>query len=758
MTVQLSKDEKIGELLHKALGILAALVTLAFCTIMQNTNVIKELIWWDGLLLLLAVTLLTRVFPTVLAPVFELWQAGRWWRWALGFLFLYFLWGIISLTFTPEAFRGMVLIARNAGYIVMFLFVAGLLRRSQGEISVLEPVLWAATIASLYGILQYFGIDFLRWKYFDRPVGTFGNPNFLADFLVALVPVLAVRELGLRNSRKGLRLPVRTILVTLAILATQSRGGMLGFAMVVWLGVLFVSTGFKHDRGRAKLLVRRALLLTILAGGIFVSLSVNFFPQSFRHLFSTSTIKLRYELWRGSLELVRERPFSGYGLGSFPEVSLILMPRLEPIVHGQRPAHAHSWPVEFMVDGGVTGLLLFTGFLFFLLKGLSEGAKASTSIPGERLLLMAIIAGISGLLVATSVGVWFNWFGGGWIFYLLAGIGAGIASRPAKCTFSIRRKGTIIAGLLVLLFWVGLTVFFVNVFLASHQAFLGKVFMTSNPKIAVRHYERVFQKFPCWQDFRRSYVASLIKVGRLRGAEKVLHNVVSRGHPDAWSAIFMGKIMTARKEYLRAERYLRGAYKLKPDGSTLMLLLDVLDLEGRTTETLRLSERHLEKELYLPLYHRYLKQQHKLGRTRQARDFLRMLASNPPPWAPLKGMAHILRWEAELSSLLGDLIAAKASYQQALKFDPNNYQLWNDYGLTLWDMGRLEAADKAFSRAEKLKPDEIFVRYNRLELALICENYQLAREEIQHLRTLPLPERLRVSINEIMQRFPQLSE
>ena len=135
-----------------------------------------------------------------------------------------------------------------------------------------------------------------------------------------------------------------------------------------------------------------------------------------------------------------------------------------------------------------------------------------------------------------------------------------------------------------------------------------------------------------------------------------------------------------------------------------------------------------------------------------------MLASNPPPWAPLKGMTHILRWEAELSSLLGDLIAAKASYRLALNFDPNNYQLWNDYGLTLWDMGRLEAADKAFSRAEKLKPDEIFVRYNRLELALLCENYQLAREEVQHLRALPLPERLRVSINEIMQRFPQLSE
>ena len=99
MTVQLSKDEKIGKLLHKALGILAALVTLAFCTITQNTNLIKELIWWDGLLLLLAVTLLTRVFPTVLAPVFELWQAGRWWRWALVFLFLYFLWGIISVAF-----------------------------------------------------------------------------------------------------------------------------------------------------------------------------------------------------------------------------------------------------------------------------------------------------------------------------------------------------------------------------------------------------------------------------------------------------------------------------------------------------------------------------------------------------------------------------------------------------------------------------------------------------------------------------------
>src|ERR1019366_2518748 len=49
-------------------------------------------------------------------------------------------------------------------------------------------------IAALYGITQYFGIE-LVWlthlnPYGNRPVSTFGNPNFMSSYLVLVLPVL----------------------------------------------------------------------------------------------------------------------------------------------------------------------------------------------------------------------------------------------------------------------------------------------------------------------------------------------------------------------------------------------------------------------------------------------------------------------------------------------------------------------------------------------------------------------------------------
>ena len=76
--------------------------------------------------------------------------------------------------------------------------------------------------------------------------------------------------------------------------------------------------------------------------------------------------------------------------------------------------------------------------------------------------------------------------------------------------------------------------------------------------------------------------------------------------------------------------------------------------------------------------------------------------------------------------------------------------------MTLWELGHDEQADYAFARAEKLKPDEPFIRYNRLELALVRGDFKTARAEVAALQQLPLPAWLRDALNNIVQKFPQL--
>jgi len=59
-------------------------------------------------------------------------------------------------------------------------------------------------LASVYGILQYFGIELIWPKVLNpfggRCVSTFGNPNFLSTFLILLFPLMFVEYLVGKNT------------------------------------------------------------------------------------------------------------------------------------------------------------------------------------------------------------------------------------------------------------------------------------------------------------------------------------------------------------------------------------------------------------------------------------------------------------------------------------------------------------------------------------------------------------------------------
>jgi len=98
-----------------------------------------------------------------------------------------------------------------------------------------------AIMESVYGVLQYFGLDPLHpggyQSYESNAVGTFGSENALACYLAACVPLaLYLFNIMIDKKIKGLLIPgIGLMLITLAL--TISRGAWLALAM----GMLFLS-------------------------------------------------------------------------------------------------------------------------------------------------------------------------------------------------------------------------------------------------------------------------------------------------------------------------------------------------------------------------------------------------------------------------------------------------------------------------------------------------------------------------------------
>jgi len=122
----------------------------------------------------------------------------------------------------------------------------------------LFSVLGSATIVSIYGVLQHLGIDKHIWvqDVQARVFSTLGQPNWLAAYLVALLP-LTWALTSIKYKASSIKYTLYLILNTvyfLTLLFTRSRSGLVAFAVVdvlFWLILFFSSRRSTKFQGLA---------------------------------------------------------------------------------------------------------------------------------------------------------------------------------------------------------------------------------------------------------------------------------------------------------------------------------------------------------------------------------------------------------------------------------------------------------------------------------------------------------------------------
>ena len=118
-------------------------------------------------------------------------------------------------------------------------FVSNMTKRN--TLYVIRYTLVSACLVSLYGVAEHFGIDKNLWvqDVQNRVFSTLGQPNWLATWLVGLIPI----TWALALKRKPLLFYSLTLLLYLALLFTKSRSGFLGFVaadFIFWTGTFLI--------------------------------------------------------------------------------------------------------------------------------------------------------------------------------------------------------------------------------------------------------------------------------------------------------------------------------------------------------------------------------------------------------------------------------------------------------------------------------------------------------------------------------------
>ncbi|RKD30077.1 polymerase [Thermohalobacter berrensis] len=254
---------------------------------------------------------------------------------------------------------------------------------------ILTTFIFTATIVALYGLYQYkVGVKIddawvdvannpsLRTRIFS----VFGNPNILAEYLIMAIPVsLSFFWVSKKIYKKAI-FSLTTIILTLALILTFSRGGWLGFAFSMFIFVL---------------LIEKRLLLSLIPFGI-----ISFFamPSSILHRIMTignlkdSSNAYRIKVWDITLDIIKDNWISGVGFGYIPFRETFVK-----YIRTMNVYHAHNTYLETMAELGIGGLIVLLILIFINYK-YSILNLMKTEDRYIKVISAGVLAGLSAIL------------------------------------------------------------------------------------------------------------------------------------------------------------------------------------------------------------------------------------------------------------------------------------------------------------------------------------------------------------------------
>jgi O-antigen ligase len=305
------------------------------------------------------------------------------------FAFAFVAWAGVSMVWAFEPSVARTSLSRYALDAVLFPIVLAGVRRRRDAIAVVAAFVLGSLIAAGYGIVHP-GSPMDP----NRLSGAAGDPNDLAAVLVAAIALTAgLFEYARRSPLATLGLATTVALALYAIIRTQSRGGLVGLAVMLFAGCLI------GGPWRRKLI--SVTVLAALIAAYFALLAPGAAGR-----FSKADTSGRSTIWAVAVRVIKANPVAGVGAGDFQQAAPQYLvqpgatPRADLII--DTPKVAHSLYLETTADLGFVGLALFLAMIAASLRCALKAAIGFQAL-GDRVLEVisrSVVIATVGLLAA----------------------------------------------------------------------------------------------------------------------------------------------------------------------------------------------------------------------------------------------------------------------------------------------------------------------------------------------------------------------
>jgi len=383
-------------------------------------------------------------------------------------LSLFFLISLFSVAYSffihPQmklailSFGGRSIVFLFLNCITVFYITIYLVRDEKNLKRLIHIAFIVGTLASLYGILQYKGIELIWPRKIEpfgaRSVSTFGNPNFLASFLILILPVIAGLAIYEKSPLRKLFLGGLFGLNFFGLLVTRTRSAWVGLFVASLFFLLFLSLYQVSliSRNRRWLIFLAFLLCLVMLypvrlgdeGGKKVMIAkiaidkVKGFTD-----FKQMAYVQRFLIWKAGYSMFKERPILGHGWGNFEIIypfhqgKYLKIKKYSPFrTHAN---NAHNEILEIASQTGILGLGIYVWLFFLFFKmGLDNYKKINRDY--DKIILLGLLASIFGMLVDNLLNVSLYFPMPALLFWISMGLVVGICQKGAVSQHRIPLK------------------------------------------------------------------------------------------------------------------------------------------------------------------------------------------------------------------------------------------------------------------------------------------------------------------------------
>ncbi|NLH39409.1 MAG: tetratricopeptide repeat protein [Elusimicrobia bacterium] len=290
-------------------------------------------------------------------------------------------------------------------------------------------LLASAWIAIAYGIVQWIDVNYFpprgvgagfdpfvwRGAFLKRIFSTYGNPNFFANYLVLMLPIIIAQFL----KKRSVPLLFLGALDIFCIVNTYTKGAWIGFGISF---LIFIAIYIYYFTSLNKKIIR-----WIYIGFVFLAILIAGGVVQYALKTSKSSVPFRVATWLSTWEMIETHPLIGSGVGSFrPLYPAYRRPIIFHIEgkHNTETDHSENEHLEQILDNGILGSGIFYWIIIFTtITGLRAIKFNVTNKEKERAFdILGYLVAFLGMLIHNFTDVSMRFVSSGVYFGLLPAV------------------------------------------------------------------------------------------------------------------------------------------------------------------------------------------------------------------------------------------------------------------------------------------------------------------------------------------------